>query len=206
MEKNFVHFIQERHSIREYDPSYKISKEELESILEVATSAPSSRNLQPWRFVVITDENVKQEVKEMAFNQQVFDSCSAVIAVIGDCEMYRNAEHIYQSNVEAGNMPEELKQEKVAAIENMLPNLSLQVRENIALFDAGLVSMQIMLVARAYGYDTVTIGGFNKDKFAKRFELTDRYVPIVLIPIGKAAAPAFKTTRLPINEITTFIS
>ena len=206
MEKNFVHFIQERHSIREYDPSYKISKEELESILEVATSAPSSRNLQPWRFVVITDENVKQEVKEMAFNQQVFDSCSAVIAVIGDCEMYRNAEHIYQSNVEAGNMPEPLKQEKVAAIENMLPNLSLQVRENIALFDAGLVSMQIMLVARAYGYDTVTIGGFNKDKFAKRFELTDRYVPIVLIPIGKAAAPPFKTTRLPINEITTFIS
>ena len=205
MEKNFIHFIQERHSIREYDPSYKISKEELESILEVATSAPSSRNLQPWRFVVITDENVKQEVKEMAFNQQVFDSCSAVIAVIGDCEMYRNAERIYQSNVEAGNMPEALKQEKVAAIENMLPNLSLQVRENLALFDAGLVSMQMMLVARAYGYDTVTIGGFNKDKFAKRFELTDRYVPIVLIPIGKAAAPAFKTTRLPISEMTTFI-
>ena len=111
MEEQFVHFIQERHSIREYDPSYKIQREELEMILAEATSAPSSRNLQPWRFVVITDEKVIQEVKEIAFNQQVFDSCSAVIAVVGDCEMYHNAERIYQSNVEAGNMPESVKKE-----------------------------------------------------------------------------------------------
>ena len=40
-----------RTSIRKYDSSVKISKEELTNILQDAMTAPSSLNLQPWRFL-----------------------------------------------------------------------------------------------------------------------------------------------------------
>ncbi|MGM9955332.1 MAG: nitroreductase family protein [Peribacillus sp.] len=51
----------------------------------------------------------------------------------------------------------------------------------MANFDAGLVSMQLMLIAKSKGYDTLTMGGYNKQQFIERFDVPERYVPIVLI-------------------------
>jgi hypothetical protein len=45
------------------------------------------------------------------------------------------------------------------------------------------------------------MGGFNKELFIKKFNVPDRFFPIVLISVGKAAAPAFKTTRLPLEDV-----
>lgn len=50
----------ERKSVRKYDENYKIPQEQLEQLLVEATSAPSSSNLQPWRFLVIQDEAIKK--------------------------------------------------------------------------------------------------------------------------------------------------
>ena len=50
---DFMEIMKGRRSIRNYDPAVKISKEEMTEILEEATTAPSSVNAQPWRFLVI---------------------------------------------------------------------------------------------------------------------------------------------------------
>ena len=55
----FLDVIQERRSVRSYDPTVKISREEMTEILELATLAPSSSNLQPWRFLVIDQAGVE---------------------------------------------------------------------------------------------------------------------------------------------------
>ena len=49
------------------------------------------------------------------------------------------------------------------------------------------------------------MGGFDKVKFAERFELPDNVIPIVLIALGKAAAPAFGSSRIPLDEVGDFI-
>jgi nitroreductase len=77
------------------------------------------------------------------------------------------------------------------------------VRQNVVT-DSGLVSMQLMLVARAKGYDTVPMGGYDKEKFKEAFGISDRFVPIMLIALGKAAKPGHPTTRLPIEDVTFF--
>ena len=60
--------------------------------------------------------------------------------------------------------------------------------KDVVLIDGGLVAMQIMLAARAFGYDTNPIGGYEKDKIAEVFGLDkDRHVPVMLLSIGKAA-------------------
>ncbi|WP_042348714.1 nitroreductase family protein [Bacillus massiliigorillae] len=205
IEQNIFNIINERHSIREFDGNYKIHKDEIEEMIQIAATAPSSSNLQPWRFLIIQDENVKKELQGIAYNQAPIGSCSAVISVIGDTKMYKNVEKIYHSNFEAGHIDEVNTQRLIDSVMHSYPSFASEARANIASFDAGLISMQFMLIAKAKGYDTVTIGGFNKQEFAERFELEDRYMPIVLIALGKAAAPAFKTTRLPVEEIVDFI-
>lgn len=195
----------DRKSVRVYDPTGKISKEEIEEILKEATSAPSSSNLQPWRFLVIQDENVKKELREIANNQEQVETSSAVIAVLGDYDMYKKVEQIYSQNVKEGHMDESIKNRTIENTNRTYPYAPIEARKNIASFDAGLISMQLMLIAKEKGFDTVTMGGFDKVKFAERFELPENIFPIVLIAIGKAAAPAFGSSRLPLNEIVTFI-
>ncbi|MFJ8461322.1 nitroreductase family protein [Lysinibacillus xylanilyticus] len=195
----------ERKSVRKYEENYKIPQAELEELLVEATTAPSSSNLQPWRFLVIQDEAVKKELRSIANNQEQVETASAIIAVLGDTAMYKNVEEVYTKNFELGYMDEATKNMMIENSLKLYSNLPKEVLKNIATFDAGLISMQIMLLAKDMGYDTVTMGGFNKEAFAQHFELTDNLVPIVLIAIGKAAAPAHGSSRLAINDIAKFI-
>lgn len=203
--KSLSEVIRERHSVRKYDPTYKISNEEIEEMLSEAILAPSSSNLQSWKFIVIQDQETKKELREIAYNQEQVETSSAVIAVLGDREMYNNVEKVYRSANEAGFMDEANMNRLIEGTNKTYPNLPVEKRENIAAFDAGLVSMQLMLIAKDKGYDTVTMGGFDNQKFIERFQISERYFPIVLIALGKAAAPAFQTTRLPLNDVVTFI-
>lgn len=206
MTKSYLNKVMhERKSVRQYDPNVKISQSELEELLLEATSAPSSSNLQPWRFLVIQDDAVKKELRSIANNQEQVETASAIIAVLGDIEMYNNVENIYTKNFELGYMDEATKNLMIENSLKLYPNLSKEVLKNIATFDAGLVSMQIMLLAKDLGYDTVPMGGFDKVAFAKRFELSANLFPIILIALGKAAAPAYGSSRLELNSIAKFI-
>jgi nitroreductase len=200
-----IDIIRDRHSVRKYDPTVTISREEIMEIMNEATQAPSSSNLQPWHFIVIDDHETKKELRQIAFNQEQVETSSAVIAVLGDKEMYQKVENVYRSNYEAGYMDENTMQTLIENSNRVYSNAPEEVRKNIASFDAGLVSMQLMLVAKAKGYDTVTMGGFDKQKFIDKFNVSDRYMPIVLIALGKAAAPAHKTTRLPLEDVVEFV-
>ena len=203
--KDLYTIMHERKSVRKYDPTFKMTQAELAEIITEATSAPSSSNLQPWRFIVIQDDATKKELRAIANNQEQIETSSAVIAVLGDAEMYKNVEKIYTQNVVEGHMGEEQKNITISNTHRMYPHAPLEVRQNIASFDAGLISMQLMLIAKEKGFDTVTMGGFDKVKFAERFELPENQFPIVLIAIGKAAAPAFGSSRLPLEDIARFI-
>ena len=196
----------ERKSVRKYVPGITIPREQIKHILEQATSAPSSSNLQPWRFLVIDDQEQKKELRTAGFNQEQIETSSAIIAVIGDNEMYKNAKQINDLNVELGYMPREIADMMIANSEASYSSFSDAERTNIAHFDAGLISMQIVLLAKDMGYDTVIMGGFDKAAFAKKYELPANEVPMVLIAIGKPAMPARNSSRLPLEQITRFSS
>ena len=206
LHKDLSTIIKERHSIRQYDPSFKLSKEELKSILEEATLAPSSSNMQAWSFIVVQDDERKKDLALYGNNAKVAENASAVIAVLGDTEMYQNVDKIYDMMFEAGYVDEENKQRLAQDVKRIYPSAPLETRRNMASFDAGLASMQLMLIAKNRGLDTITMGGFDKAAFAKNFNVDERYMPIVLIAIGKAAGDHyFKTVRLPVEDIATFI-
>lgn len=196
--------IHDRKSVRAYDPTHKIERSELEDILTIAESAPSSSNLQSWRFIVIQDQEMKKQLRTIANNQAQVEDSAAIIAVIGDTAAYKNVEEIYQQNVAAGLMEQAIADRSINNTLKLYPNAPKEALMNIASYDAGLISMQILLLAKERGYDTVVMGGFDKAAFAKMFELEENLFPITLIAIGKAAAPAFGTTRLPLEKIAKF--
>lgn len=201
VQADFFTVIRERQSVRSYDPNVRIPEDEVKEMLTEAVLAPSSSNLQPWRFLVVTDPAVKEKLLPIANNQkQVVDSAVTVI-LLGDTEAYKQADKIYDLAVEAG-MPKEARDAYVPRMKEMYRSLPPEAARSIALVDGGLVAMQLMLVAKARGYDSVPMGGFSAEKLVEEFRIPQHLVPVMLISIGKALSPGFPKARLPVEDVT----
>lgn len=195
---DFANVVGGRRSIRLYDPEVKISDAEMTEMLEEAFRAPSSVNFQPWRVVVVESASGKEKLEPLIrFNTRQNETSSAMLLIFGDLEADEYGEKIYGKAVAEGKMTEEVKNQQLAAIKEMYSQLSRQERSDIAKIDGGLMAMQLMLVARAHGYDTNPIGGFEQDKLAESFGLDpNRYVPVMIVAIGKAAEEGYDSVRL----------
>ncbi|SDO37046.1 nitroreductase family protein [Halobacillus aidingensis] len=198
---DFLTIAKERRSVRQYDPDYKIERKEIEELLETATLAPSSSNLQSWRFLVIDEQEEKERLLPIANNQQQIVDASAVIAVLGDKKAYKNADQIYSQIAEKGNMPEDVKDMYVNSIFDNYGNFPEERLAKIAHIDGGIVAMQLMLAAKAKGYDTVPMGGYDEEQFLKAFNVPEEYTSVMLISLGKGVKAGFQKTRLPLDNV-----
>lgn len=165
-----------RKSVRVYDERVKISHEEMLEMIQEATTAPSSVNMQPWRFVIVESVEQKEKLKPLIrFNTKQNDTSSAMILIFGDMLCYELGEEIYdQAN-------------------------------DVVKIDSSLAAMQFMLIARSHGYETNPIGGFEADQLAESFGLNkDRYTPVMILSIGKAKEAGYTSVRLPAEKITEF--
>ncbi len=70
--------IKKRYSCRNYIDK-PIEKEKLDQVLEAARLAPSAKNLQDWRFVIVTDKEQKRKLVEAANNQIFLEKAGAII-------------------------------------------------------------------------------------------------------------------------------
>ena len=195
-----------RKSIRVYDENVKISQEEMLEMIQEATTAPSSVNMQPWRFVVVESPEAKEKLKPLIrFNVRQNDTSAAMLLIFGDMECYEYGEQIYDQAVAEGKMPQEVRDQQLGAILPFYKNLSAPEMNDIVKIDSSLAAMQFMLVARAHGYDTNPIGGFEKDQLAEAFGLDKtRYVPVMILSVGKAAEEGYASVRLDAETITSF--
>ncbi|MEK5490864.1 nitroreductase family protein [Paenibacillus sp. FSL R7-0297] len=203
---DFNEIVLERRSVKAYDPEVKISREEMTEILAKASRAPSAINMQPWRFLVIDSAEGKEKLAPLAsFNQTQALTSSAVIAVFYDAKNVEYIDEIFGKSVELGYMPSDVKDIQLQQVKPYYAGISASELRDVNLIDSGLISMQLMLVARAHGYDTNPMAGYEKDKIAEAFGLDkDRFQPVMLISIGKAAKEGYPSYRLPVETITTW--
>ncbi|MFC6334237.1 nitroreductase family protein [Paenibacillus septentrionalis] len=201
---DFTNIITGRRSVKLYDENVKIAKEELQAIIQEASLAPSSANMQPWRVIVVHSPEGKNKLRPLVqFNTRQNDTSAAMLIILGDTQSELYLEKIYNTAVELGKMPKDVRDKQVTQIMSMFPQLPRELKIEIAKIDASLFAMQLMLVARAHGYDTNPMGGFERDKVVSTFDLDDeRYVPVMILSIGKAKEAGHESVRLPGEEIT----
>ncbi|MGY3725107.1 Nitroreductase [Granulicatella balaenopterae] len=203
---DFKDVVFNRRSVKEFDTNVKISHEEMLEMIQEATKAPSSINMQPWRFVVVESEEEKAKLRPLIrFNTRQNDTSAAMVLFFGDMQCHEHAEEIYGEAVERGIMPQEVKDNLLGMFVPSYQNASKQHMNDIVKIDSSLAAMQFMLVARAHGYETNPIGGFEEDQLAEAFGLDpERYVPVLIVAIGKGDYTSHDTVRFNAEKITTF--
>jgi nitroreductase len=195
-----------RRSTRVYDENVKISREEMNQILTEAMLAPSSRNQQPWRFVVVYTKLGKEKLGlAMPYNLNQLNTSAAMIVVFQDLQKYKLAEVMLDQQLQAGMITQADKEKNLKMINDLIPTLKPESLEREGLIDCGLVAMQLMIVARFHGYDTCPIGGFERDKINDALDYDkSRFKPVMIVSIGKAKDAGKKTLRLPLEHTITY--
>lgn len=199
LKADFFEVVRERHAVKQYDPAFTLSEQEILELLDIAGSAPSAWNLQHWTFLAITDPAAKQKLLPIAYGQQQVVDASVVVAVLGNLQANRNAEAIYGPAVQAGLMPEKIKTSLIEQIEYTYANIPTVPRDE-AIRNASFAAMQLMLAAKAKGLDSCPMGGYDAAQFVETFHVPEQYVPVLLIAIGKAAVPARPSGRFPVSR------
>jgi nitroreductase len=74
--KTILDSLQWRYATKQFDPNRKISAEHLSTLTEAVRLAPSSFGLQPWKFIVITDAELKTKLMKESWNQTQVRDCS----------------------------------------------------------------------------------------------------------------------------------
>lgn len=200
----FFDVIKGRKSVKYFNPNVKIKREEIIEMLNEANIAPSSCNLQPWRYIVIDTPEGKEKLGSANYNKIQNDTSAAMIIVLGDLNHYGKFDEIYGEAVKKGYMTEEVKDGFEKGMGPQLENLPTDKNREGVYFDCGLWTMQFANIAYAKGYDTNIIGGFVREKVAELFELEENLIPVMLIALGEKEKDARPTVRMKAENLVRF--
>ena len=98
--------LQWRHAVKAYDPTKKVSKEDLNSILEAARLAPTSSGLQPFRIISVENQELKEKMVAGALNPEVMKDCSHVLVFAAwDSYSDEKIEKVYDYHTDVRDLP-----------------------------------------------------------------------------------------------------
>ncbi len=183
-ERPFLQVVAERRATASFDTT-PLASEDLHAILSAGLQAPSSYNLQPWRFIVVRSPEGRRRLRMACFNQGKVEEAPVVVVACGDADGWRNGdlEEMLRLGREGG-MPENF-------LDQMRGNVPVYLREHPNL--AAWLNRQVMLAfttmmwaAESMGYDTAPMEGFDAEKVRVALKLPLSYEPVALLAIGLA--------------------
>jgi len=183
---DFVKIVKSRRSATKFIEGTEIPASDLEDIFALTKYAPSAFNLQHAHYVVVTDPAKKDEVYEAAFKQYKVKTASAAILVLGDTKAYEHTASIYEGMKDLGILSKQEYDQMVESTVHFYQSRGEEFQKEEAIRNASLSAMQFMLIAKDKGWDTCPMIGYDSVRMARILDIPERYVPVMLITIGKA--------------------
>lgn len=188
--------IEQRRAIKHYDKSAEVIEADFQQIMSSVLLSPTSYNIQHWRFVRLKDRDIRLKVKEAAWGQQQIEDASEVIVLCADTQAWADRPERYWADADE------------ATQSVLLPMLASfyagksQLQRDEAMRSCGMAAQTLMLSAKALGYDTCPMIGFDEGAVANLINLPSSHVISMIITIGKAAKDAnVRGGQLALSEV-----
>ena len=175
--------IEERRSIKHYDPEHRMTEPEIRKLMEAALLSPTSFNMQNWRFVVIDDAEKKSALRAAAYNQAQLSEASIAIALCADLRCHEDAGRYWV------NASEAVREAMVPMIGSFYADKP-ELQRDEAMRSIGIAGQTLMLAAKTMGYDSCPMIGFDPAKAAEILELPKNHIIGLIVVVGKALEPA----------------
>ncbi|HSB46847.1 MAG TPA: NAD(P)H-dependent oxidoreductase [Candidatus Bilamarchaeum sp.] len=164
----------------------KIGQEKVDELIELIRYAPSSFNIQPWKILVISDQATKEKLAPLAWNQPQVTTCSHLIVFCADSDLRVLVQKLEKQMLDGGATREGIK----AYVDMMHGFVDSMGEEHIktawAQKQVYLALANALNGAKALGFDSCPMEGFDPKAFKEALKLPDNLHPTVLCPIGYA--------------------
>lgn len=188
--------IESRRSVKKFDPDHQFTEQEINQLMEAVVLSPTSFNIQNWRFVLVTDQAAKQKFREIGWNQAQFSDCSVIVLVCGDRQAYAQDTERYWATCD-----DQTRQAIVGMIRGYY-DAHPEARRDENLRSGSMAAMTLMLAARAMGYDSCPMLGFDFAKAAELVKLPEEHDIVMAVAVGKALEPARERGgQVPVSEV-----
>lgn len=176
--------IVKRRSIKAFDPAHEMSDKEISKLLALGMLSPTAFNIQHWRFVVVTDPVLRQQIRAASWNQAQVEDASLLIVLTVDLKAWEKDPARYWVNA-----PQAAQDIMIPMIGNFY-NKKDQVQRDEGMRSGGMAAMTLMLAAKEMGYDSCPMDGFDFDVVGKLINLPEDHTPVMFVVIGKALEEA----------------
>jgi nitroreductase len=188
--------IETRRSVKHFDPAHLMTDEEIARLIGLAKLAPTSFNMQNYRFVLVRDPELRKRIRAVAWDQSQVTDASLLVILCADLTAHANHPQRYWAHA-----PKEVQDILVPALTPFYEGKPTLIRDE-AMRSSGFAGMTLMLAARGMGYDSCPMIGFDAGAVAKLINLPTDHVLSFMLAIGKEAGPVWpRGERLPDSEV-----
>lgn len=210
--------LKRRYACRDYDPNRKISDQDFHLILEAGQLAPSSYGFEPWHFLVIESESLKQALAPIALGaQKALASASHFVIILSrtQASLRYDAPYIGYMMREVQRLPEDFCEFKQQRFETFQKEDFDLLSSERATFDwaskqSYLALAQMMQVAALRGIDSLAMEGFNRQAVTDL--LTERglldpseWGVSVMVAFGYGLGSVPRKTRQSLDQLVTWV-
>jgi len=198
-----------RHACKIFDESKKIPDEKMKYILEAGRTSPSSFGMEAWKFLVITNEELKEKIKPLCWNQPQITTCSHLVIVLAGIESVKPSSGEVEKRFARRPMDKETLENYMSIYAGHLAD-TLSSDKNIYAWTARqtyIAAGNMMTAAAFEGIDSCPIEGFEKENLEKLLALdTRKYQIAMLLPFGYRINEQPPQLRLDFDEVVEFIN
>ncbi len=163
-----------------------LTKEEEAKLLEATIQAPTSFNIQHWRFVDVTDKEARQKISAAAWDQAQVTEASKLLVLCADVKAWEKNPERYWNNA-----PQPVSEMMVPMIKSFYEGREWIQRDE-ALRSVGIISESLMLNASAMGLDTCPMIGFDQEAVGEIVNLPEDHIIGMIIALGKRREEPFQ--------------
>lgn len=191
--------IYQRRAVKHYDPAHVMPEDDLKKLFEAAIQSPSSFNMQNWRFVVVRDKELRKQLRAAASGQPQVEEASILLILTADLKAWENE-------------PERYWRDAPAEVAKMLVDWmgpfyqgKEQLQRDEAMRSCGIAGQTIMLAAKAMGYESCPMIGFDPVQVAELIDLPEDHCIGFMITVGKGIKAVWpKPGQLPLEEVMVY--
>lgn len=193
---NVSEAIESRRAVKAFDPEHRMSQSEIDHLIGLAMLSPTAFNIQNWRFVLVSDPALRQQVREVAWNQAQVTDASLLIVLTADLKAWEKEPQRYWRLA-----AQPVRDYLVPAIDQYYQGRE-QVQRDEAMRSCGMTAQTLMLAAREMGYDSCPMDGFDFDAVGKLINLPQDHAIAMFVAVGKPLQPANpRGGQLAMNEV-----